>query len=352
MGTPPPGFGRARFASGLALMAASILATPAVRAQTPEEDARRYQQQRETEEQNRQIQQRWEQSQADERARTEQRRKDDEQADDSRKAAEDWQARRAQRDAPAQGTSQQQRETADLYSELKQRPPLAPANNPLLGKWRRAGAGKHSDPDDLIGLLGSLAGGPTPDMMCEMLLGDGILDFRATRLKGFDEGFGETDLAVVEYRGGGRHIAILAQPPSPFSLLEFEITDTNHANLSSMDCPMVRVTQPDKTARPAVAPAAKSVPARNAEPGPAPLLNSAATARPDRPQYIPKSADGQFILDHCDEQGGTKNCFDLAHAYAHGLGLEENIPLSMVMFQKACKLGHKEACQRVDGLTY
>jgi len=73
-------------------------------------------------------------------------------------------------------------------------------------------------------------------------------------------------------------------------------------------------------------------------------------AKTETQRFGPKGCGGQQILDNCDAgQGGARNCFDLADAFANGIGVEENFPLSMEMFKKACNLGHKGVCKRAYG---
>jgi hypothetical protein len=116
---------------------------------------------------------------------------------------------------------------------LEREPPLPPAKNPLLGQWRLEKA-RAAPKGGLAELNAMLSGG-----VCQMLLGDGIWDFRPKSMHGIDRGIGETELDKVEYRGNAKTVAVL--PQRMFRLMLFEFDSPRRIRFLGQDCVMVRV---------------------------------------------------------------------------------------------------------------
>ena len=147
-------------------------------------------------------------------------------------------------------------------AKWEKRPPLAPEDNPLLGTWTRPAdpAAKSSDP---FGSLAALMKGG----MCEVLFGGGMFEFRRGSLVGRDQHTPEQELDKVEYRGGGKHVAVL--PKTTVKLIEFDFDAPDRVHWTALpNCVLVRVKAASRSAAaPATNAPATASAAGNASPG-------------------------------------------------------------------------------------
>ena len=133
----------------------------------------------------------------------------------------------------SQGGADAAAEIERTRRRLEREPALPPDRNPLLGQWRLEKA--PARPKGGLGeMMAAITGGA-----CQMLLGDGIWDFRPKSMHGIDRGVGETELDKVEYRGNARTVAVL--PQRMFRLLVFEFESPGRIRFAGQDCVMVRV---------------------------------------------------------------------------------------------------------------
>jgi hypothetical protein len=223
-----------------------------------------------------------------------------------------------------QNMEQQEQQRRALLAQ----PAFEPGANPLLGRWQREQAAQQQQ--DVFAQAVALAS----DIMCTTLSGGGQFEFRDSTLAREDG-----TVEPMQYRRGGRGV-VYAMGEDPLRLLEFQFDGRDRITWAT--CAFNRMGA-----------AAVSVPSPTTR-TPQQLTTTRPTAmeaeKPGPPRLPPPGGGAQLILDTCDAQGaGAKNCFDLGHPYANGFGVEQNMPLSMELFQKACKLGHQTACKRAYG---
>ena len=128
----------------------------------------------------------------------------------------------------------------------QQKPPLPPDRNPLLGRWRRPPTGQANSSDPFAALQALAKGG-----LCEVLFGGGTFEFRTTTLVGFDSRTSEQELDKVEYRGGGKQVAVLSK--TTVRLMVFDFDGPDRINWSGQNCVLVRVGASNAAAAPAPA---------------------------------------------------------------------------------------------------
>lgn len=116
----------------------------------------------------------------------------------------------------------------------QEKPPLPPERNPLLGRWRRPSTGQANSSDPFAALSALAKGG-----LCEALFGGGTFEFRPTTLVGFDTRTSEQELDKVEYRGGGKQVAVL--PKTTVRLMVFDFDGPDRINWAGQKCVLERV---------------------------------------------------------------------------------------------------------------
>jgi hypothetical protein len=136
------------------------------------------------------------------------------------------------------------------------KPALAPASNPLLGRWTRPASSRGNGSDPFAALAALAKGG-----LCEALFGDGVFEFRAGTLVGIDRGAREQELDQVEYRGDARQVAVI--PKTTLKLMVFEFDGPDRIHWQGQNCAMVRVKAAPAAAAPAT-PVAAAKPGEDA----------------------------------------------------------------------------------------
>jgi hypothetical protein len=116
------------------------------------------------------------------------------------------------------------------------RPPLAPAQNPLIGQWTRPM--NRPNPNDPFAQLGALMKGG----LCEVFFsGDAVFEFRSNTMVGIDKRTRRADvLDTVEYRGGGRQVAVI--PKATLKLVVFDFETQDRIRWSGQNCVLTRVS--------------------------------------------------------------------------------------------------------------
>jgi hypothetical protein len=151
------------------------------------------------------------------------------------------------------------------------RPPLAPAQNKLLGRWQQIEAAPLLTAQDITsssiggGLLfpgaaeaassiltGMLAGG------CNSIFGKGVISFEPTALQWVAPDGHREILNHVEYRADGANVVMLSNDPDAIPWLIFGFPSGDHAVVAALNCTMKKVsatatTAPATTARTTVA---------------------------------------------------------------------------------------------------
>jgi hypothetical protein len=125
-------------------------------------------------------------------------------------------------------------EFAELRAQLMRKPALAPAKNPLLGRWSLGGASQGGSDDffsQMFGTLGSLVDcGPLVGVSQIEFLPDAMVSIAAD---------GERAPAAVDYRRGKAGVFAL----TPRYVMYFEFLAPNHVQLAGMDqCKLARMS--------------------------------------------------------------------------------------------------------------
>lgn len=137
-----------------------------------------------------------------------------------------------------------QRAVADLRAELERQPPLAAAKNPLLGRWMPQ-AGTQGGSSDIVGQLAGMISGAS----CNMMFGDGGVEFRQRTMVSFDGG-SEESLGQVSYRARNKMVYVL--PETGVRLMPFEINGPNQVTFTAgaSPCTLSRVGSHARNAEP------------------------------------------------------------------------------------------------------
>lgn len=179
-----------------------------------------------------------------------------------------------------------------LLAKLEKQPALAANRNRLIGRWAQV---KPARSNQVLGV--ALPGG------CELLLGDGSVEFRSDRWIVTDSD-GPTDLGPVSYREGNNSVYVL--PKQGIQLITFTFESADRASVSDMGegfCSLMRVTG---NAPPAAAPATGrgASPAPTGRPGGAPAAPAGrvgatppGAATPAASATPPASASRLFTLN-------------------------------------------------------
>ena len=159
-----------------------------------------------------------------------------------------------------------------LLAKLEKQPALAANRNRLIGRWAQVKPARPAN--QVFGV--ALPGG------CELLLGDGSVEFRSDRWIVTDSD-GATDLGPVSYREGNNSVYVL--PKQGIQLMTFTFEYGDRASVSDMGdgfCSLMRVT--------GNAPSAPAAPGRGAAPAPAGRTGGAPAAPAGRAGGTPAPA--------------------------------------------------------------
>jgi hypothetical protein len=124
-----------------------------------------------------------------------------------------------------------------------QRPPLAPEQNPLLGRWRSLGAGQRGNaaglPPELAKMAAELIGGITSGM-CDSMLGHGTIEFRPAGVFAIGADGRERAMYRAEYRGGGSRVVVLPQGGTTFTHMIIDFSGSDRATVAAVGCGLAR----------------------------------------------------------------------------------------------------------------
>ena len=124
-----------------------------------------------------------------------------------------------------------------------QRPPLAPEQNPLLGRWQSLGAGQRGNaaglPPELAKMAAELIGGITSGM-CDSMLGHGTIEFRPAGVFAIGADGRERAMYRAEYRGGGSRVVVLPQGGTTFTHMIIDFSGSDRATVAAVGCGLAR----------------------------------------------------------------------------------------------------------------
>jgi hypothetical protein len=157
------------------------------------------------------------------------------------------------------------------------KPPLDPAHNPLLGRWRQSAPPKAPQVDGVAGMLpgvntflaGAFAGG------CDSIFGKGITAFEPDALMWVAPDGHEEILNHVAYRANGSDIVVITHDPGALPALFFALPNHDHAVVAFLGCALAR---------------------QGVRPPPATPVNTAPAAPAGAPRQGPAQASTQAIL--------------------------------------------------------
>jgi hypothetical protein len=166
--------------------------------------------------------------------REQQQRNDQQQSDQQWDDTVRQQRSRAAADA-AQGQA--------VLRTWQQRPPLAPEQNPLLGRWESLGVGQRAATPgvspEMAKLAGALLGGITGGM-CDSMLGRGQVEFRPTAVIAISHDGREQTMYRAQYRGGESRVVVLPQGGTSFTHMIVDFSDPDHATVAAVGCALKR----------------------------------------------------------------------------------------------------------------
>jgi len=124
-----------------------------------------------------------------------------------------------------------------------QRPPLAPEQNPLLGRWQSHGAGARGNtpglPPELAKMAAELIGGITSGM-CDSMVGRGTIEFRPAGVFAIGADGRERAMYRAEYRGGGSRVVVLPQGGTTFTHMIIDFSGSDRATVAAVGCGLAR----------------------------------------------------------------------------------------------------------------
>jgi hypothetical protein len=131
-----------------------------------------------------------------------------------------------------------------------ERPPLAPAKNPLLGRWRLVGT--DAQYGNNVGQLAALLGADVTNMAqslvqgtlqygCVNMFGNGVVEFRPDALVGIGDDRKISVRYRLDYRAYGKQVAMLPRNPSLVALLVFDFNG-DRATAQGFGCVLQRVS--------------------------------------------------------------------------------------------------------------
>ena len=130
------------------------------------------------------------------------------------------------------------------------RPPLPPANNPLLGRWRLVGTDVQYGNN--LGQLAALLGADVTNMArsvvqgtlqsgCVTMFGNGVVEFRPDALVGISDDGKISTRYRLDYRAYGKQVAMLPRNPGLVALLVFDFNG-DKATAQGFGCVLQRVS--------------------------------------------------------------------------------------------------------------
>jgi hypothetical protein len=145
--------------------------------------------------------------------------------------------------------NQQQRASGDMANAAavlrtwQQRPALAPANNPLLGRWESLGPGQKKGAagmtPEMANLANALLGGITGGM-CDSMLGRGTVEFRPAGVVAIGRDGRERPMYRADYRGGGARVVVLPKGGTTFTHMIIDFDGPDHATVAAVGCALAR----------------------------------------------------------------------------------------------------------------
>jgi len=125
-----------------------------------------------------------------------------------------------------------------------QRPPLAPEQNPLLGRWESLGPGQRGNaaglPPELAKMAAELIGGVTSGL-CDSMLGRGPVEFRPAGVFAIGRDGRERAMYRAEYRGGSSRVVVLPQGGTTFTHMIIDFDRKDRATVAAVGCRLARV---------------------------------------------------------------------------------------------------------------
>ncbi|MFI4949419.1 MAG: hypothetical protein ACHP7A_00100 [Caulobacterales bacterium] len=123
---------------------------------------------------------------------------------------------------------------------LWNKPPLPPAKNPLLGRWRqgahREAAATRQFGGEIASIVnGAMAGG------CDSIFGKGVVAFEPDALQWVAPDGHEEILNHVSYRASGEDVAVLTRDPGALPAMFIGFTNHDHAVVGVLNCTLERV---------------------------------------------------------------------------------------------------------------
>lgn len=174
-----------------------------------------------------------------------------------------------------------QRAVAALRKKLDKEPALPASKNPLLGRWRRERSAA-ADKNDFIGQINSMVTG----VGCDVLVGDGELEFRANTWVNFDSD-GELSLGSVTYRSGTlegmKVVYVLPEKGVVLLPLGFHSADRIQMVGIANPCILQRV-KPGAASKPSATPSAAAKPATAPPTAASPAAAPPVVVKPRAPQ--------------------------------------------------------------------
>jgi hypothetical protein len=129
------------------------------------------------------------------------------------------------------------------------KPALAPARNPLLGRWKQVaskGVSSQQLPGAVAGLPGAdiaanlfnatMAGG------CKSIFGTGVVAFEPDSLQWVAADGHEEVLNHVAYRANGAEVVVITHDPGAIPALIFGFSNHDHAVVAFLNCTMERIS--------------------------------------------------------------------------------------------------------------
>jgi hypothetical protein len=174
-------------------------------------------------------------------------------AEQKRALEQAQQQQRSQQEADQQWNEtlrqQQSRASSDMAQgeavrrSWQQRPPLAPAENPLLGRWESLGAGQRQGAPgvspEMAQLANALLGGITGGL-CDTMLGRGTVEFRPTGVVAIGRDGSERPMYRADYRGGGSRVVVLPQGGTTFTHMIVDFSGADRASVAVVGCVLKR----------------------------------------------------------------------------------------------------------------
>ncbi|HQR72675.1 MAG TPA: hypothetical protein PLE54_18890 [Burkholderiaceae bacterium] len=172
-----------------------------------------------------------------------QQRQENEQLEQQRQQ----QAGEAYGSAMQHSQAQQQASAAQgqqVYQTWRNRPPLPPNQNPLLGRWNSLGAPGSGPPgngggNDIASLAAALVGGMTAGL-CDTMLSQGLIEFRPDSVVSIRSDGSAKMMYRASYRGGGSRVVVLPQGGVNFTHMIIDLDRPGHGVVAGVGCVVSR----------------------------------------------------------------------------------------------------------------